>query len=83
MRVLHKALTVAVGSLQKYELRGFLIKIRELIEWKSVPLMVCYCCDIPKANDNSAISQSFLKREPRVICMVTGEDIFNGEMASE
>lgn len=39
-RVFHDAMKVVVGHLQEFKLRGFVLKIRELIKWNGMPLVV-------------------------------------------
>lgn len=36
MRALQKAMTVVEGRLQKYDLKGFVVKTRVLVLWKCV-----------------------------------------------
>lgn len=38
----------AVGPLQEFELRAFIAQTKMLVEWKCIPLLVMYCCDIPQ-----------------------------------
>lgn len=45
MRVLHEAINVVVRSLQVYELKVFVVKTRDLVEWIYIPLLVFYCYD--------------------------------------
>lgn len=46
MRELYKAMKVAVGPEQKFELKGSVAQTKDLVEWKGVPLLVSYCSDI-------------------------------------
>lgn len=51
MRVLREAMKLVVGPLQEGELKGFIVKTRELVEWKWVRLLVSYCYNTPKGED--------------------------------
>lgn len=51
MMVVHEAMKTVVVSLQKPELSGFLVMIRELVERKCVPLLMLYCCNIFEFKD--------------------------------
>lgn len=51
MKALHEAIKVILGPLLESELKGFVMKNRELVHWKCVPLLVSHCCGIP-ANKN-------------------------------
>lgn len=74
---------VVVRSLQKCELRRFLVKTRELVERRSVPLLVSYCCDYPEVRDTSVVRHGVVVTKICVRSMATEEEIISGEMAGE
>lgn len=78
MRMIYRAMKMVVWPLEKYERSGFQVKTREGLEWKCVPLLVSYCCDISEGKDISAVRHGVAVRRPCVRCMVTGEDIIAG-----
>lgn len=80
MRVLHEAVQEVVGHLQKYELTWFVKENRELVESKSVPLVVSYACDISNAKGMLAVHQGAAVNWPCVRYMMAGADIISGKM---
>lgn len=78
MRMIHRAMKMVVWPLKRYERSGFNVKTREGVEWRCVPLLVSYCCDIPEGKDISGVRHGVAVRRPCVRCMVTGEDIIAG-----
>lgn len=55
MRGLQEATKVVVRPLQEYELSAFLVKTRELVGWKCLPLVVSHCCNFMEGMDMSAV----------------------------
>lgn len=43
MPVLHEAMKIEGRHVQECELKGLVLKIRELVEWKCVLFLVLYC----------------------------------------
>lgn len=83
MRVLIYALKVVVGFAQKFELCGFVVKARELFQWKRLLLLGLYFWGIPKAKVRSAVRQGVAEKRLCVVCMVTGGPIFSGVMTGK
>lgn len=83
MRVLQEIVKVAVQLLHTCELRGLLVKTRKLIDWKCVPPLASYCCDIPEAEDMSAMCHGVVVKRLCGRCMVTAEDFIGGKIAGE
>lgn len=54
-----------------------------MVEWKCVPLLVTYCCDIHENKDMSAARHRVSVKRPFLRCMVSGKDIIGNQMAGE
>lgn len=50
---------------------------RKLIEWKCVPSLMLYCCNILDGIDVSLKTRSIVVRIPFVKCIMTGDGIFS------
>lgn len=72
----HQHLKVVVAIQQKCKLMKTVVKDRELVQGKFVPLLVLHCCDIPENTDMSAARHG-------VRCIVIGEDIISCDMAGK
>lgn len=73
---------VIMGPLWKYELKGFLVKMRDLSESKCVPLLVSYCSDNSGADGMSDMPLDVAVKRPCVRCIVSGENMGAGMMVS-
>lgn len=71
------------GSLQKYALKGFVLKIKEVVDCRSVSLLVPYCCDLPKTKDTSAVRPRAVVKIHCDRWFLPREDISKGEMPGE
>lgn len=79
-RVLSRSYESSSRSLQKSELRGFVLSTRELVEWKCVLILTSYGCNIHEAKDMSPVRHCVEGRCSRIRCMVTGDDIISAKM---
>lgn len=64
MRVLHGSMKLVVGSPQKFWLRGFLVKIGAVVEWRCGLPLESFCCDIPEANKMSEMCHLVAVKRP-------------------
>lgn len=55
MRVIHEAKKVVAGHQQKCKLRGVVVNTMELVVCRCVTLLLSSCCDIPEADNMSAV----------------------------
>lgn len=55
MRAVHKSINIVFRLQHKHELMGFVVITRELVDWKRVPLLVSYRCNIHQAKNMSAV----------------------------
>lgn len=83
MRVLHEAMESVVRSLQKSELKGFVVNIRELVERQLVPPLVSVCLNILEARNRSTVRHGVAVEKHCVICLATGEHIIIVIVAGE
>lgn len=66
--------------MQKFKLKGYVLKSRDFVQWKCVFMLVSYCCDIPDSKEISAELRGVAVRSPCDKCMLTGEDVTSGEI---
>lgn len=55
IKVPHQALKEGWGHLLNVHWKAIVIKIRKLVEFMCVPLLVLYCCDVPASENRSAV----------------------------
>lgn len=53
LRVLHKVIGFLAGRLHEHELKLFVVEAKGLFEWKCVPLLIFYYCDLPECKSMS------------------------------
>lgn len=70
IRVHQKAVRVVVGPLQECELKGFLMRTRELVEWKCITLLVSYCYVIPEAEYMLVLRHDVAVMRPCFTCFL-------------
>lgn len=56
--VLHEGMKLVVGTLPECELKDVFVNSRELVEWKYLPVLVSYCCNIPESMDMPVMRHS-------------------------
>lgn len=83
MKVLHEVIKVVVGPLQELKLDRFVVKTRELVDWKCVPSLVLYFSEITEGKATSLLRHGLELKRPCGRGMVIGEDILSGQMAQE
>lgn len=83
MRVLQEFTKVMVGSPQETNLKWCLVKIIDLVKWKSVWLLVLYYSDSNECRNMSAVGFAATEKSPSVTCVMTGEDIFSCPISHE
>lgn len=80
VRVLLKAMKVAVRPLRRRDLTRLVVKTSEFVEWKCVRLTVSKRCDIREGKSISARRQGVVAKSLSISFMVTGENIISREM---
>lgn len=80
MRILLNAMKVVVKPLKKLRGEELVEKTREPVQWKCVPLLLSYCCDMYEAKGTSAQRHGVAVRRPCITCMVTRNNTMFGEL---
>lgn len=78
-----KSYEIVTGLLQTCELKGFVVKARELVGRKCVPLLVLCYYNILEGKEEATRRQSVAVKRPCVTCIVTAQHIIIVEMAGE
>lgn len=63
--------------------KGFVLKVRDVVKWTHVPLQVSCCWDIREGRDKSTVRHGVVVKIPCVQCTVTVEDIVSVRMSSK
>lgn len=77
MRVYHKAMKLVVRAPYKYELKVSIVKMREPVARRCLPLPASYCYDNREGKKGSSVERRMVVKRHFDRCMLTEEDIMS------
>lgn len=83
MRFLHKAINVVLRPLEYCELKTFIVKTAEKVEWECVLLVASHFCIIRESKNMWTVWHYIVGNEPCIRSMVTMKNIISGLIATE
>lgn len=73
--MIYETINVALRRQQEFELESFVVKSRDRVEWRFVPLLLPCCCDMPEGKDVLGVGFFVAVNRPCIRQMVSFKDI--------